>query len=67
MDISKYMTRAPAKLSGLHNRKGRLVEGFDADFVIWNPETEIEINEAMIFHKNKVRIDVYINCVNTFI
>ena len=41
LDLS-YVTRclceAPAKLAGLHTRKGQIAVGMDADFVVWNPE-----------------------------
>ncbi|GLV34239.1 uncharacterized protein CBL_00170 [Carabus blaptoides fortunei] len=52
--LSALMSASPAKLCGLQTRKGQLTVGFDADFVVWNPETEIEIAESTIFHKNKI-------------
>lgn len=50
------MSRAPARLIGLHNMKGRIAPGFDADFVIWNPEAVITIDESVIQHRNKVNL-----------
>lgn len=47
------MSRAPAHLIGLHKTKGKIARGFDADFVIWNPEETITIDESIILHKNK--------------
>lgn len=54
------MSASPAKLCGLQARKGQLQVGLDADFVVWNPETQIEITESMIFHKNKVCRHLYV-------
>lgn len=48
------MTVNPSKLAGLHKRKGEIQEGYDADFVIWDPEATFELKELMIHHKNKV-------------
>lgn len=54
-EINKYLTRATASLVGLHNRKGRIAENYDADFVIWDPNAVIKVQESMIWHKNKVQ------------
>nr|XP_022918496.1 uncharacterized protein LOC111427534 [Onthophagus taurus] len=53
-EISKYMSQNTSKLVGLHNKKGKINVGFDADFVIWDPNDFITIVEEQIFHKNKI-------------
>ncbi len=53
-DINKYLSVGPAKLAGLDNRKGRIRVGYDADFVIWDPEATVAIETSAIEHKNKV-------------
>ncbi|XP_011496799.1 PREDICTED: allantoinase, mitochondrial isoform X3 [Ceratosolen solmsi marchali] len=58
-DIARLLCSAPAALCGLNNQKGSLRVGMDADFVIWDPEKTIEINQNGILHKNK--ITPYIN------
>ncbi|KAM9033568.1 allantoinase, mitochondrial-like [Sarcophilus harrisii] len=53
-DVVRFMCTNPAKLSGLETHKGSLRPGHDADLVIWDPDKELEVNERMIQHKNKL-------------
>ncbi|KAM9383974.1 allantoinase, mitochondrial [Pholidichthys leucotaenia] len=53
-DAVRLLCQKPAQLCSLHNRKGALAPGYDADLVIWDPEREFEIHEANIHHKNKL-------------
>ncbi|XP_074163769.1 allantoinase, mitochondrial-like [Sminthopsis crassicaudata] len=53
-DVVRFMCENPAKLSGLETQKGSLRPGQDADLVIWDPDKELEVNERMIQHKNKL-------------
>ncbi|MEO7366779.1 MAG: allantoinase AllB [Gemmatimonadaceae bacterium] len=36
--VSEWMSSATARLAGLDNQKGKLLAGYDADIIIWNPE-----------------------------
>lgn len=56
-DINKYMTRATARLVGLHKYKGKLAPDYDADFVIWNPNETFIVDDSVVLHKNKVPTD----------
>ncbi len=53
-DLAGWMCERPAYLVGLGCKKGQIHVGFDADFVVWNPEQEKTINAKDILHKNKL-------------
>jgi dihydropyrimidinase len=40
----------PARLYGLHPRKGTIAIGADADIAIWDPNREVTIENAMLHH-----------------
>jgi dihydropyrimidinase len=40
----------PAKLYGLHPRKGTIAIGADADIAVWDPEREVTISNARLHH-----------------
>lgn len=42
-----YMCTNPAKIFGLYPRKGALMEGSDADIVVWDPEKKVTYGAAM--------------------
>ena len=52
IDIARWMSEAPAKLAGCHTRKGRLAAGYDADFVVFDPESEFVVNAGRLHYRH---------------
>jgi allantoinase len=48
------MCEGPARLAGLERTKGRIAAGFDADFVVWNPEARGRVEPSRLYHRHKV-------------
>ena len=53
-DIVRWMAEGPAKLAGCHGRKGRLARGYDADFVIFDPESEFIVSEKQLHYRHPI-------------
>jgi allantoinase len=50
--VAERMSAAPARLAGLGERKGRLAEGYDADIVIWDPESSVSVDTMTLYHRH---------------
>ena len=53
-EIARWMCAKPAELLGLTGRKGALRPGYDADMVVWDPDAEFTVTQALIKHKHPV-------------
>lgn len=42
-DLVKLLCRQTADMSGLGHRKGSIKEGYDADFVVWDPDATFKV------------------------
>ncbi len=52
--LVKWLCQKPAELVGLAGRKGDIQPGYDADFVVWSPETSIRVAPEMLHHRHKL-------------
>ena len=52
--LARWLASEPARLAGLGARKGAIAEGFDADFVVWNPEESFTVEPSTIEHRHKL-------------
>jgi allantoinase len=50
-DIVRWMSEQPARLAGCSSSKGRIAEGCDADFVIFDPETEFAVTKDRLHYR----------------
>lgn len=53
-DLTKWLCREPARQVGLHNLKGAIKDGYDADIIIWDPDREFKVEPAMLHHRHKL-------------
>jgi allantoinase len=54
LDLASWMSAAPAKLAGCDKRKGKIAAGFDADFVVFDPEAEFVVSEDKLHYRHPV-------------
>jgi allantoinase len=53
-DIVRWMAEGPARLAGCETRKGRIAKNFDADLVVFDPESEFTATEAHLPYRHRV-------------
>ena len=52
--VARLLCENTAQQVGLADCKGRLAPGFDADIVIWNPDTQFTVEKSDLLFKNKL-------------
>jgi allantoinase len=53
-DLARWMSEAPARLAGLDGRKGAIRVGGDADFVLWDPDAQFEVEADRLQQRHKI-------------
>jgi allantoinase len=53
-DIARWMAEGPARLAGCDSRKGRIAAGYDADFVVFEPEAEFLVTKERLHQRHAV-------------
>lgn len=53
-DIARWMSERPAKLAGCHESKGRLAAGYDADFVVFDTESEFVVTKDRLHYRHAI-------------
>jgi allantoinase len=47
-DLARLMSQRPAQLACLEGHKGQIAPGYDADFVVFDPESEFTVKETQL-------------------
>lgn len=53
-DLVQWMSAKPAALAGIDHRKGAIAEGYDADFVVFDPDAEIEVTTEALHTRHLI-------------
>ncbi len=52
--LAEWLSRNPARLTGLAERKGRITVGLDADLCVWDPQEQWTVVGAELHHRHKL-------------
>ena len=53
-DIARWMAEGPSKLVGCQTSKGRIAAGYDADLVVFEPESEFVVRADQLHFRHRV-------------
>jgi allantoinase len=53
-DLTRWLSREPARLAGLFGRKGAITPGRDADLVVFNPDAAFRVAPETNEHRHKL-------------
>ncbi len=51
-DVVRWMAEQPARLAGCDARKGQIAAGWDADFVVFDPEAKFTVTKDRLHHRH---------------
>ncbi len=54
VDLAQWMSAAPARLAGCDAHKGRIAAGYDADFVVFDPDLEFVVTADKLHYRHTV-------------
>jgi allantoinase len=54
LDLARWMADGPARLAGCATRKGRIASGYDADFVVFDPDREFVVTAEKLYYRHPV-------------
>jgi allantoinase len=52
-DVARWMSRNPAKIVGIANRKGEISPGRDADLVVFDPDSTWTVDPMALHHRHR--------------
>jgi allantoinase len=52
LDIARWMAEKPATLAGCDRQKGQLKAGYDADFVVFDPDARFRVTADRLYHRH---------------
>jgi allantoinase len=53
-DLARWMSERPAALAGFAGRKGRIAPGYDADFVVFDPDAERVVTQDLLYYRHRL-------------
>jgi allantoinase len=53
-DLARLLSQKPAQLAGLTCKKGSIAKGYDADFVVFDPDTEIIVTKEQLHTRHPI-------------
>ena len=53
-DVARWMAEAPARLAGCASQKGKIAVGYDADFAVFEPETEFAVTRDQLHCRHRI-------------
>ena len=53
-ELARWMSARPAAFAGLSGKKGWIAAGYDADFVVWDPDATFTVTPERLFFRHPI-------------